>query len=114
MYNKGTSISDIAREIGRNKGTISREIDRNFSLEYDCYLRNRAQQRAGLRAKNSHNHHRLRNEDVGAYVLSHLEIGWSPEQISDRIDTDHPGWSINHESICQYIYDSGTPLTASI
>jgi IS30 family transposase len=43
MYNKGTSISDIARELGRNKGTISREIDRNSSLEYDCYLGNRAQ-----------------------------------------------------------------------
>jgi len=91
-----------------NKGTISREIDRNSSLEYDCYLGNRAQQRAGLRAKNSHNHHRLRNEDVRAYVLSHLEIGWSPEQISGRIGIDHPGWSISHESICQYIYNSGT------
>ena len=109
MYNKGTSISDIARELGRNKSTISREIDRNSSLEYDCYLGNRAQQRAGLRAKNSHHHHRLRNEDVRAYVLSPLEIGWSPEQISGRIGIDHPGWSISHESIYQYIYDSGTP-----
>jgi IS30 family transposase len=61
MYNKGTSISEIATDPGQNKGTISREIDRNSSLEYDCYLGNRAQQRAGLRAKNSHNHHRLRN-----------------------------------------------------
>jgi IS30 family transposase len=109
MYNKGTSISDIARELGRNKGTISREIDRNSSLEYDCYLGNRAQQRAGLRAKNSHHHHRLRNEDVRACVLSPLEIGWSPEQISGRIGIDHPGWSISHESIYQYIYDSKTP-----
>ena len=45
MYNKGTSISDIARELGQNKGIISREIYRNSSLEYDCYLGNRTQQR---------------------------------------------------------------------
>ena len=109
MYNKGIPISDIARELGRNKGTISREIDRNSSLEYDCYLGNRAQQRADLRAENSHNHPRLRDEYIRTYVLSHLAIGWSPEQISGRIKIDQPGWSISYEAIYQYVYDPETP-----
>lgn len=109
MHNKGIPISDIARELGRNKGTISREIDRNSSLEYACYLGNRAQQRTDLRAENSHNHPRLRDVGIRKYVLFHLEIGWSPEQISGRIGIDNPGWSISYEAIYQYIYDSGTP-----
>lgn len=109
MYNKGETISNIAKALSRNKGTISREINRNSSLEYACYLGNRAQQRSDLRAENSHNHPRLRHSGKLAYVLSHLEQGWSPEQISGRIGIDHHGWSISHESIYQYIYDSGTP-----
>ena len=93
---------------GETKVQSSSEIDRNSSLEYDCYLGNRAQQRAGLRAKNSHHHHRLRNEDVRAYVLSPLEIGWSPEQISGKLRNKYPERSVSHEAIYQYIYDKET------
>jgi len=114
MYNKGTSIINIARELGRNKGTISREIDRNSSLEYDCYLGNRAQQRADLRVKNPHNHHQLRNEDVREYVLSHLGIGRSPEQTSGRISIDHPGWSISLMNPSTSTFMIPEHLTASI
>jgi len=109
LYNKGETISGIAKMLGRNKGTISREIKRNSSSQHDCYMGHRAQQRADMRAENSHNHPRMRHEDICDYVLSHLEIGWSPEQVSGRIVIEHPGWSISHEAIYQYIYDSETP-----
>jgi len=109
LLGKGATKGEIAKELGRNKGTISREINRNASPEYNCYLGHRAQQRADLRAENSHNHPRLRDEGIRNYVLFHLEIGWSPEQISGRISIDNPAWSISHEAIYQYIYDSGTP-----
>lgn len=109
LRGKGATRSEIAKELGRNKGTISREINRNSSPEYGCYLGHRAHQRAEQRAKNSHNHHRLRHEGIRAYVLSHLELRWSPEQIAGRIVIDYPEWSISHEAIYQYIYDPGTP-----
>ena len=109
MYNKSSSKSDIAKELGFHKSTISREINRNASAKYTCYLGYRAQQRADLRAEISHNHGRLRDEGIRTYVLSHLEIGWSPEQISGRIVIDNPGWSISHETIYQYIYNTKTP-----
>ena len=32
--------------------------------------------------------------------------GWSPEQISGRLPLDHPGLTISHEAIYQFIYDS--------
>ena len=43
MYNKGSSKSDIAKELGFHKSTISREINRNASAKYTCYLGHRAQ-----------------------------------------------------------------------
>lgn len=38
-----------------------------------------------------------------------LAEGWSPEQISGRIRIDHPGQTINHEAIYQYIYHLQNP-----
>jgi len=36
-------------------------------------------------------------------------IGWSPEIIAGRIQKDHPGLSISHEAVYQYIYHPQTP-----
>jgi IS30 family transposase len=38
-----------------------------------------------------------------------LALGWSPEQIAGRLPKDHPGQSINHEAIYQFIYHRQTP-----
>jgi transposase, IS30 family len=42
-------------------------------------------------------------------VKDGLAQGWSPEQISGRIRIEHPGQSINHEAIYQYIYHPQNP-----
>jgi IS30 family transposase len=42
-------------------------------------------------------------------VKNGLAQGWSPEQISGRIRIDHPGQTINHEAIYQYIYHPQNP-----
>jgi len=42
-------------------------------------------------------------------VKEGLAQGWSPEQISGRIRIDHPGQTINHEAIYQYIYHPQNP-----
>ena len=42
------------------------------------------------------------------YVIEKLNLGWSPEQISGKIVHDIPGYSISHEAIYQFIYDSKT------
>jgi IS30 family transposase len=40
--------------------------------------------------------------------MAKLKAGWSPEQIAGRISIDHPGLSISHEAIYQYIYHPNT------
>lgn len=108
MKAEGKAIREIARVIGRDKGTISRELQRNSSSEYKLYLSHRAQGRADQRKQEACERPRLKNSRILGYVHSKLEEGWSPEQISGRIQTEHPGLSISHEAIYQYIYDSKT------
>jgi IS30 family transposase len=104
MLRDGKSLSDISRALGRNKGTISREIKRNASPKQNFYTMPWAQLKAEQRSWRAHKRTRLKNEQIVLYVRSKLKEGWSPEQISGRIGLDCPGLSISHEAIYQYVY----------
>lgn len=104
QLSEGSSVGDIAKAVGRNKSTISRELKRNSPPERRRYVPCRAHARACERKTNANKHERLKNDLVRHYVKDGLAQGWSPEQISGRIRIDHPGQTINHEAIYQYIY----------
>lgn len=105
---KGESCAAIGKKLKRDKSTITRELKRNSSSLYHCYLAHRANQRAKERRSQAVHRTRLRNPLVRAYVLAKLKEDWSPEQIAGRIGIDHPGLRISHEAIYQYIYDKDT------
>jgi IS30 family transposase len=46
---------------------------------------------------------RLKNDALREYVVSHLKLGWSPEQIAATAK-DAVGASISHEAIYQFVY----------
>jgi IS30 family transposase len=102
---KGLSLRDIAEIISRDKSTICRELQRNSTLIYDVYLPHKANKRAKERKSKAGTRPRLKDPMIRQYVTEKLKIGWSPEQIAGRISKDHPGLSISHEAIYQYIYD---------
>jgi len=108
LSRKGENCADIGKRLSRDKSTIARELQRNSSPEYQCYLAHRAGQRATERKQQSVHRKRLRNPLVRAYVLAKLKEDWSPEQIAGRIGTDHPGLKVSHEAIYQYIYAKDT------
>ena len=95
----GLSLSEIARIIGRDKSTISREINRNTG-------------RRGYRPKQAHDFAQQRKSngnhqitDFGFSFLSQLvKQDWSPEQIHGRLKLN--GWNDvpSVERIYQYIY----------
>ena len=107
MLKDGKNLSEIARALGRNKGTISREIKRNSSPKHNHYQMPWVHIKAERRSYRTHKRPRLRNEQIEVYVRSKLKEGWSPEQISGRIGIDCPGLSISHEAIYQYVYSFG-------
>ena len=105
---KGESCAAIGKKLKRDKSTIARELKRNSSSLYHCYLAHRANQRAKERRSQAVHRKRLRNPLVQAYVLAKLKEDWSPEQIAGRIGIDHPGLKVSHEAIYQYIYAKDT------
>jgi IS30 family transposase len=100
------SVTNIARQLGRHRSTVHREISRNHfreQREYTGYFPLTAQDRARQRRQ------RLsklrRHEDLRRYVIDKLERCWSPEQIAGRLKLDGgSGGSVCHETIYRYVY----------
>jgi IS30 family transposase len=67
------------------------------------YIPRVANLRALAKRKSRGRQERLKNEAIREYVISHLKLRWSPEQISHRIQKDVVE-TISHEAIYQYIY----------
>lgn len=97
------SIRAIAKMLGRNPSTIVRELQRNKSPERGKYTPRLAQKRALANRKHRGREKRLKHKDLREYVVIHLKLGWSPEQIAATALTAI-GTSISHEAIYQYIY----------
>jgi IS30 family transposase len=101
---KGFSISAIARNIGRNKSTISRELKRNGTNKRCLYWPHKAEQRAKERKKQAGQRPRLKNRLIKKAVIEQIRLGWSPEIIAGRLRRLYPGLKISHEAIYQFIY----------
>lgn len=99
---QGCSLRAIARAVGRNVATISRELQRNRFGEH--YVAIHAQQKALKRKSRAGRRHPLKEPEVYAYVLDKLRLGWSPEQIAGRLELEHGRKVISHESIYRFIY----------
>src|SRR3989338_2911984 len=98
------SIRTIAEELGRSPSSISRELNRNFPPEHKVYAPRLAQARAEktiiLRGKRP----RLKDPFIRRYVITKLKEDFSPEQVSGRLNDEHPEYSISPEAIYQFIY----------
>jgi IS30 family transposase len=97
------SIRAIARALGRNPASISREIQRNKPLGSHRYAPRLAQAKALEHRKQRGRQERLKNARMREYVVTHLKLGWSPEQIAATAEPA-AGASISHEAIYQYVY----------
>lgn len=97
------SVREIAKRLDRNPSSISREIKRNKPPIRTQYAPRLANERALKKRKSRGRTDRLKNDTVRDYVVSHLKLGWSPEQIAGCIFKDI-GEHISHEAIYQYIY----------
>ncbi|MFH0793777.1 MAG: IS30 family transposase [bacterium] len=99
----GAGVREIARKLGRDPSSISREVGRNSSETYGKYLGHRAQGRADQRRQVASRHARIRDPKMREYVEKHLAKQWSPEQIAGRAKRKRIG-RVSHETIYQYIY----------
>ena len=96
----------IGERLGRHRGTIWREIDRNGGR--DEYRACRAHDRANETAKWPRDTWVEKRRWLFDIVVDHMKTdAWSPEQISCRLHKEHPddaSWWVSHETIYQAIY----------
>lgn len=97
------SVRSIAEHLGRSPSSISREIRKNIPLKRS-YRPRLANERALTKRRSRGRKLRLKNGFIRRYVILHLKVGLSPEQISGRLTLLHPEYSVSHEAIYQYIY----------
>lgn len=92
------SIRYIASVLKRSPSSISREIKKNNPKQVKRYTPRLANERA-LKKRSSRGTPKLmRDTELYQYVVYHLKLGWSPEQIA-LVRGD-----ISHEAIYQHVY----------
>jgi transposase, IS30 family len=101
------TLTGIAKELGRSPSTLSREITRcgENMRGYRALRADALFQKRKVFAK------RPRKIDINSiletYIHTHLKLGWSPEQIAQRLKIEYPhdkSMHISHESIYTYLY----------
>lgn len=101
-------VNEMARQLGRHRSTIYREIKRNTFHdrelpEYDGYYSTVAQDISNerrRRLRKLRRHPNLREE-----IITQLEARWSPEQIAGRLSLDgHDLVRVCKETIYRFIY----------
>ena len=98
---QGLSICQIAKQLGRSKSTISRELARNPGE----YLPSKAQANYHKRRKNCRAHKLLENPELLALVKKlFLDSHWSPEQIANRLKLEEYPIQISYKTIYRAIH----------
>ena len=102
-YQKGYSYRKIAKLMGRNVSTISRELNRNFTHMYDIptYYPHTAQKKYKLRRSFCHRG-LFQDPKKLEYIKEKLLLTWSPEQIANTpCELDMP----SVRTIYRWIYE---------
>ena len=84
LHTQGVSISAIARQLGRDKSTISRELRRNRGAT--GYFHTQAQRLADQRRSATSSGPRKLTPVLWDLVRTLLLLQWSPEQIAGRLE----------------------------
>lgn len=107
-YRDGNSIRSIAKEIGKNPSTVSREINGKPPTGVGKYIADVSHRKALQRIAKRGNKYKIdKNEDLKEYVINKMKLGWSPEQISIRLSVDYKRdktMRSSYEAIYQYVY----------
>lgn len=103
------TITDIAEELGRNKGSVSREVEGRPRKGPGAYDADAAHRRALERIERRGNTPKTeRNESLKMYVEQKMvRERWSPEQVHLRLPHEYPNdpsMRISTEAVYQEVY----------
>ncbi|MSQ95304.1 MAG: IS30 family transposase [Gemmataceae bacterium] len=104
MKAQSKNQAEIARCLGRDRSTISRELRRNPTG--DSYSAVAAQRQAETRRRERPLTAKMECPDINEYVRQGLTHYWSPEQITGRLRRDFPDdpqRHVSHQTIYAWI-----------
>jgi len=113
MFNAGCEQKDIASVLDRDKGTISREIDRNRRKIREIggtingrYKSSVAQHKAYLRRKYAKHQWKKINKNIELekYIVDGLNKCWNPEEISGRMKESGAPFYASKTAIYKWLY----------
>lgn len=91
FWHLGMGIREIARALQRNASTISRELKRNYCGRRYTYLPHIAQEKYEERRLECHRKIHI-EESIEEYIEQKINLNWSPEQISCRVEGRPPSF----------------------
>jgi IS30 family transposase len=102
----GHTLRQIAVNLARPPSTVSREISR---MRYNrvSYRATFSQEVAIRRRVHRKDYKVLANEELRLYIVEHLRLRWSPQQIAASLKLAYPermDMQVSHESIYTYVY----------
>jgi len=115
LLTSGHKQKEIANILGRNKGTISREIGRNkrnirtkkgtIEGKYEATV---AQHKAYTRRKYSNYQGKKieQSKELKEYIVAGLEKHWSPDEIVGKMKKDQISFYANKNTIYEWLYSS--------
>ena len=107
----GGGVRAIARELGRDPATVSRELARNTDPDSGQYHPHGAHWRAQRRRVRPKQRKLATNRALHEQIQDLLSrLKWSPEQISAHLSAAHPDdpdMNVSHETIYQALYLQG-------
>ena len=103
LHREGLSNGQIAAALGRSTSSVGRELKRNrVGSQTSGYRPDYAEQLAAARRWSGSKLDR--DAGLRQQVLTRLDWGWSPVQISGRLERDLGQAVISHETIYRFIY----------
>ncbi len=107
LLSQGRTLTAIAGQLSKNKGTISRET-RRAGMNRHTYRAHKAHCHAQRQKRLQGRKRKMEyNRELRSFVLAKLKKRWSPDQIAQELTKVYPddmSMRISHESIYSYIY----------
>lgn len=110
LVDEGKSYTAIAKQLGVNRSTVSREIrQRRTPTGYHSWTAQLDYQKKRHVCRPAQ---KLVDTPLGDYVIQRIKVGWSPQQIAGRLALEikqgkrlAKDW-VSHETIYQFVYQS--------
>lgn len=106
----GLIQKEIAKILGKDPSTISKEIKRNKEKD-GKYHAGKAKIKLSQRREIANKRFKKITGKLRSHIISKLKLCWSPEQIAGRLRKEHGEAMLCHETIYKFIYEDRPDLS---